>query len=439
MPRSIRPSFTGGPPRPVERRCAVVVLPQADGNRDRALRSLERLAGTGDFTTIEILPDTVVAENRAALAAAAQEAAAEGFGWLLALGAAEELVPDALQKLAPALRLNDAVWGAAGVVGPDGMAPIEPVTRLAAQDEAAFHHCALRWWIGDSHFVRPAAALAALEGADGDAWYADYMRALWRAGHAYKTAQTMTAFAGPVPQVPEAVRARLLERLDADPVFTAVNCGGETFRLPYTGRNAGIERAHTRGQFYEHEELLFLAGMFPAGLRIVDAGANTGNHTVFFAGAMHAEAVYPIEPDPRSAAALRRAVAENGLGNVDLSGLGTAVGAGRARMRSVASKGGGLGATRLVPDPEGNVPVVPLDELVEGAVDLLKIDVEGMEMDVLAGAEGVIARNRPALFVEVADGTTVDFLAWTDCHGYRIERLFPDKGHCNFVVVPTER
>jgi FkbM family methyltransferase len=439
MPRSTRPFCTGGSLRPVERRCGLLVLPAAAGEPDRAAASVMRArsVGAGDFA--EVVRVDPPGDKREKLAAAARQARSDGIGWLLILGGGETLVPDAFQKLAPALRLHDAVWGAAGVSRPDGTAPIEPITRLAAQDEAAFHHCALRWWIGESHFVRPAAALAALEEAHGPAWHADYLRALWREGRAYKTAQTVTIFSAKVPPVPDAIRARLLERLERDPVFTAVSHGGASFRLPYTGRNAGIERAHTRGQFYEHEELAYLAARFPPGMKIVDAGANTGNHTVFFAGAMHAETVRPIEPDPRAAAALRCAVSANGLANVELAGLGTAVGAAPGRMRRVASEAGGLGATRLVPDAAGEVPVVPLDELVGGPVDLLKIDVEGMEMEVLAGAAALVARERPALFVEVADGTTAAFLAWTDCHAYRIEKLFPDKGHCNFVLVPNAR
>ncbi len=81
----------------------------------------------------------------------------------------------------PALRVYDAVWGGAALATADGSPPkLERVTRLAAQDFVTFFHGALRWWIGPSHFVRPAMALDALRAADTMGCYADYMLALWK-------------------------------------------------------------------------------------------------------------------------------------------------------------------------------------------------------------------------------------------------------------------
>jgi len=53
-------------------------------------------------------------------------------------------------------------------------------------------------------------------------------------------------------------------------------------------------------------------------------------------------------------------------------------------------------------DYDASVPVmqITVDSLKLPRVDLIKIDVEGMEMDVLTGAGETIARCRPALFVE---------------------------------------
>jgi len=174
-------------------------------------------------------------------------------------------------------------------------------------------------------------------------------------------------------------------------------------------------------------------------LNIVDVGANTGNHTLFFAAVMQAARVVPIEPLPRSASAIRATVAENRLANVDLSCLGKAVGAETARMRAIPSTTAGLGAMHFGPDVDGEVAVERLDALVTGPVDFIKIDVEGMEMQALAGAAALIAAQHPILYVEVVDESVGEFMPWVDRHGYRVEKLFPDKTHCNYLLVPEER
>lgn len=92
------------------------------------------------------------------------------------------------------------------------------------------------------------------------------------------------------------------------------------------------------------------------------------------------------------------------------------------------------GADRLRSDIGGGVavPVTTLDRFVEKnalrRVDLIKIDVEGFEMKVLAGAEAALARFRPLLFVELCDSnlreqgsTAADLIAWLEARGYAIE------------------
>ena len=46
------------------------------------------------------------------------------------------------------------------------------------------------------------------------------------------------------------------------------------------------------------------------------------------------------------------------------------------------------------------VPVAPLDDLVDGPVDLIKIDVEGAEALVVSGANRIIDEQRPTVISE---------------------------------------
>jgi FkbM family methyltransferase len=425
-------------------RCGFVVLPVQGGDAQRTIASLHCAAqeGLGDFGSAEpLIVSDGARSSRAALLEAAQKAAAEKFDWLLAVTTAETLAPDIFIKMQPALRIHDAVWGGAALASPEGAPPpkIERITRLAAQDLPTFFHAALQWWIGPSHFVRPVGALEALRAADTPAWYAGYMLNLWERGNAYKTAQCLTHFHTPLPPVGEADRAHLVASLEAKPVFMRLRYDGATLSLPYTGLNPVIEREQMRGLFFEQEELQFLAGRLPREMNIVDVGANTGNHTLFFASVMQAKRVVPIEPMPRAAAAIRALVAENRLASVDLSCLGRAVGNEAGRLRPIPSTTAGLGATHLVPDADGHIDAAPFDQLVAGPVDFIKIDVEGMEMQVLAGAARTIATQRPLLYVEVVDEAVAEFMRWVDGSGYCVDKLFPDKTHCNYLLVPRER
>ena len=258
------------------------------GDPDRALASLTlALAnGSGDFAVVQPI-QPVGRTAREALESAVSEAIEGKFDWLLAVSAAETLAPDIFAKMQPALRVYDSVWGGAALATLDGKPPkLERITRLAAQDLPTFFHAALRWWIGPAHFVRPAKARDALRATDTSAWYASYMLNLWGQGGAYKTAQCVTHFHAPLPQLSETDRAWLIASLETKPVFAPVQYGGKVLKLPYTGLNPVIEREQMRGLFFEAEELAYLAERLPRGLRIVDIGANTGNHTLFFASVM---------------------------------------------------------------------------------------------------------------------------------------------------------
>jgi len=80
------------------------------------------------------------------------------------------------------------------------------------------------------------------------------------------------------------------------------------------------------------------------------------------------------------------------------------------------------------------VPVVTLDSMVPGErqVSLIKIDVEGHEVKVLAGAKHIIEQDRPALVLEAntaMDRTKIS--EWLDQHDY--EYNFVDSR--NFIAV----
>ncbi len=79
-----------------------------------------------------------------------------------------------------------------------------------------------------------------------------------------------------------------------------------------------------------------------------------------------------------------------------------------------------LGAAAMLPG-EGDLEVWLGDDLLAGVVpDFIKIDVEGAELAALRGLSGLIARNRPKLFVEVAEANDPAFRDWLSAAGYDI-------------------
>ncbi len=153
------------------------------------------------------------------------------------------------------------------------------------------------------------------------------------------------------------------------------------------------------GTFYEQELLTALRPLLKPGELVVDVGANIGNHTVFFAGVCGCK-VLAFEPNPEAARLLLQNVAINqldGLVRVQQVALGAAKG-----KADVVSEGeDNLGMARIQPNKAGETNVDQLANLVgKKTVRLIKIDTEGMDFQVLLGAEGVIARDKPAVCVE---------------------------------------
>ena len=58
---------------------------------------------------------------------------------------------------------------------------------------------------------------------------------------------------------------------------------------------------------------------------------------------------------------------------------------------------------------EGEIPLRRMDDLIDGPVDLIKLDCEGYELFALRGGERVLKENRPAVIVEQKPGRARKF------------------------------
>lgn len=146
---------------------------------------------------------------------------------------------------------------------------------------------------------------------------------------------------------------------------------------------------------YHQEETLALLGHFisPASF-VVDIGAHIG--TLAIPLAKIAGRVIVFEPAPDTFALLEKNIAQNNT-SIDArhKGLGTAPG--RASLDAKSSTNAGANTLAI---GEGSIEVSTLDAEVKHA-DLIKIDVEGMELSVFEGGRRLLENSRPVIFSEI--------------------------------------
>jgi FkbM family methyltransferase len=200
-------------------------------------------------------------------------------------------------------------------------------------------------------------------------------------------------------------------------------------RMMYLAQDRYMGHAFARyGEYSESEVALWRQLIRPEWI-VVDAGANIGAHTV--ALARLAGHVIAFEPFKFMYHVLCGNVALNGLTNV--TAFNYALGAAHRTIKvpfldyTIDGNFGGLALGGF--EQGASVRVVPLDEVCP-VVQFIKADVEGMEGDVLKGAERLIRECRPILYVENNPGPGMPALI-DQIHAYDYELYWHYAPHFN--------
>jgi FkbM family methyltransferase len=181
-------------------------------------------------------------------------------------------------------------------------------------------------------------------------------------------------------------------------------------------------------------ELAALDKLLRRGDVLIDVGANSGVYTLKGARIVGSDGVVlSLEPNPDLLAILKRNTGRNCLDNVRLRGLAAAEECREFPFFEIDNKPNSFS---LVSPGDGtatfSVLAVDLDSLVhwEGIdrVDVIKIDAEGVENRVLAGASEIIREHQPVIIAEVHKK---DLSALPD--GYRSFQL---SGSPNKLLIP---
>jgi FkbM family methyltransferase len=155
---------------------------------------------------------------------------------------------------------------------------------------------------------------------------------------------------------------------------------------------------------------------------IVDVGSNIGTFTTWMARAFPMGKIYAFEPQREIFQMLCGNVAINNFYNVYAYNMALGSMSSKVEYREPDYfEPTDFGTFSLLKQQEtGNTTVIDLttlDSFVEdykiSKIDLLKIDVEGMDLDVLKGSKQVIEKFSPVIFIECTDQnikTMVDFV-----------------------------
>jgi FkbM family methyltransferase len=240
---------------------------------------------------------------------------------------------------------------------------------------------------------------------------------------------------------------------------------GKKYRFLVADEHDEIQKRHLAGKVYEEEELELLVNAGREWREMVDVGANVGNHSIALNGHFHFRKITVFEPNPQAAELLRLNIVLNTLPSCNpfstihmdrvVSDINDAV----YRGEEVFPNNLGSTAFYEIRDSEKNqhdaelavadqqrsfgdeVRSVTLDYALGPAstMDFLKIDVEGMEVEVLRGACSTISRLYPDLYIEFSHDKKHLLDEFCEKYGYRIEfdyNRYP--GLSSYLLLPLK-
>ena len=172
----------------------------------------------------------------------------------------------------------------------------------------------------------------------------------------------------------------------------------EVFRQVFLSREYELRSLRRAGDIEARYEAILAAGRVPV---IVDAGANIGAASLWFANAFPRAHIVAVEPEPANVAMCRKNIASRPSISVLEAAIGSS--SGRVTLNNPAGK---AWSPRSERSDEGNIEVVTIQDAVDSVPDgqlfIVKMDIEGFESDVFAsGTEWI--DDTSVLIIEIHD------------------------------------
>jgi FkbM family methyltransferase len=213
--------------------------------------------------------------------------------------------------------------------------------------------------------------------------------------------------------------------------------------VPLSSRHRPAATMILRGEVYEPNTIEFMSAHCGTG-DIVHAGAYFGDFLPALSQACHGK-IWAFEPNLENYRCAQVTVLLNELANVELSR--SALGAQRETRALLTADPDGLargGSSTIVTGPmmpEGRtemVPMVTIDDTVppDRPVSIIQLDLEGFELQALAGALKTITRCRPLILLEVLADSNLSSGGWFAANVLKLGYRMTGTIHGNAVFFP---
>ena len=253
-----------------------------------------------------------------------------------------------------------------------------------------------------------------------------------------------TGLLGPLRRFAGPTIGRLVFRATI-PASAIVMVNDHSMRLAAKGAFPPLDMASAR---YEPQTTQLFQQILKPGMTVVDIGAHIGYYTLLAAGIIGPSGrVYAFEPDPTNFELLEFNALQNGYDKIRLTrkAVSSHLGASTLYLTSLDTGRHSLVRHDIPLKGVETVETITLDGFFEDegwpTVDLIKIDVEGVEPDVLEGMDELLVRcpglqmiiefNPPLL--QNAGSEPMAVLQKLQSYGFELEIIYDQRGIVPFI------